>query len=87
MNNKICINANSCKVTCLKTNEIKLRDNRIGNVHLTFLELPPSNLENCLVSSITQIFYLWHNRLGHASTNVINELCKLDLRGLPKVKI
>ena len=85
MNYEVCFDANSCKVICSMSKEVKLIGNRIGNVYLTFLE--SSKIENCLVTNSSQNTWLWHNKLGHASMNLINKLVKHDLvNGLPKFK-
>ena len=85
MNYKFFFDANSCQVIYTRSKEMKLKGNRIGNVYLTFLE--SSNTENCLVSNSSQNTWLWHNKFGHASMNLINKLAKHDLvNGLPKLK-
>ena len=85
MNYEVCFDANSCKVVCPKSKELKLKGSRVGNVYLTFLG--SSRMENYLVTNFSQNTWLWHNRLGHASMNLINKLVKHDLvNGLPKLK-
>lgn len=85
--NKVYFNTYSCEVSCLKTNEVKIVGNRINNVYIIYLDLSLSSIERCLVSTISQNTWLWHNRLGHASMNLVNKLSKHDLvKGLPKLK-
>lgn len=87
MVHKVCFGSNSCEVTCLKLNESKLIGNRIEIVYIVYLDLPSSNIENCLVASITQNTWLWNNMLGHASKSVLAKLSKNDLvKGLPKLR-
>ena len=85
LNYEVCFDASSCKITCPKTKELKLKGNRVGNVYLTLLG--SSRMENCLVTNTSQNSWLWHNRLGHASMNLIKKLVKHDLvNGFPKLK-
>lgn len=85
MNHKVCFDSNSCEVLCKKSNEVKPKGERIGNVYMTFHE--STSLENCLVSNVSKNTWLWHNRLGHASMNLIHNLVKHDhVSGLPKLK-
>ena len=51
---KVCFYANSCEVSCLESNEIKLIGNRVGNVYIIYLDLSLTSIENCLASTITQ---------------------------------
>ena len=87
MNYKFCFDANSCEVSCSRTNEVKLKGNRVGNVYLTFLESLSFKLESCFVTNISQNTWSWHNRLGYVSLNLINKLVKNDLvNGFLKLK-
>ena len=68
-------------------NESKLVRNRVGNVYVVYLDISPSNIENCLIASIAHNSWLWHNRLGHASMHILAKLSKNDLvKGLAKIK-
>ena len=85
MNYKVLFYASLCKFICPKIKEIKLKGKRVGNVYLTFLG--PSSLENCLMSNTFKNTWLWYNRLGYASINLINNLVKHDfVNELPKLK-
>ena len=85
---KVSFEASICTVTNPIDSSIILVGKRYGNVYLIDLNnLSSSN--HCLVADnakMNEIGWLWHRRLGHASTHLILKLLKMDLvKGIPSL--
>ena len=78
---KVSFESLACIVTNPIDNCIVFIRNRQGNVYMINLNEISTN-NNCLVAIQTNInekSWLWHRRLGHASTNLITKLIKHNL--------
>ena len=82
--NSVTFTTSDVRVTSLNNNEVFIRGRRDRNIYKADQEFAPST-SICL--SVTQEdTRLWHRRLGHASTKLINKLHTKDLVvGLPKI--
>ena len=77
-----------CTVSNSIDDSIVFTGYRHGNVYL--IDLDKLSLDDhCLIAdnaNMNEIGWLWHRRLGHASTHLISKLIKMDLvKGLPKL--
>ena len=82
--NSVTFTTSDVRVTSLNNNEVFIRGRRDRNIYKADQEFEPST-SICL--SVTQEdTRLWHQRLGHASTKLINKLYTKELVvGLPKI--
>ena len=82
--NKVVFYTNEVLVKNINTNEVIIRGIRHNDIYKVDLSWNPSS-EVCM-ASIQENTRLWHKRLGHASTSLINKLYTRDLvDGLPNV--
>ena len=83
---KVSFDPKSCIVSKLLDNSTIFKGERVGNVYLIDLENLANQDVKCLIS-LSNDSWLWQRRLGHASMDLLGELCKDDLVvGLPKIK-
>ena len=69
----------------LKTTEVIIRGNRYNEIYKVNESFDPSF--KVFLSTLKDDTRIWHKRLGHASTHLINKLYSRDLvEGLPKVE-
>ena len=83
--NSVTFTTSDVRATSLNNNEVFIRGRRDRNIYKADQEFTPST-SICL--SVTQEdTRLWHQRLGHASTKLINKLYTKELVvGLPKIE-
>ena len=83
--NKVTFYTKEVFVKNLKTNEVIIKGNRHNEMYKVDDTFDPSS-KVCL-SSLKDDTRIWHRRLGHTSTCLVNKLYSRDLvEGLPKVK-
>jgi len=84
--NEVKFMANKCLVTNCITKRVVMSATRVKNMYVADLDSIKEDDMSCL-SAQTDDADLWHRRLGHASTSLLNKLVTGDLvRGLPKLK-
>ncbi|KAM3283717.1 hypothetical protein P3S67_022515 [Capsicum chacoense] len=84
--NKVKFSSDECTVPSMKSGKTILKAKRIKNMYLADLESVADGELTCL-SAQGEDANLWHRRLGHVSSFLLNRLISRDLvRGLPKLK-
>ncbi|KAH0696719.1 hypothetical protein KY290_014118 [Solanum tuberosum] len=84
--NKVKFMSEGCVVTNCATKKIVMSAKQVKNVYVADLDSIEGDSLSCL-SAQTNDANLWHRRLGHVSTSLLNKLVAGDLvRGLPKLK-
>ena len=84
--NEVKFTANNYLVTNCITGNVVMSATRVKNMYVAGLESIEGDDLSCL-SAQTDESDLWHRRLGHVSSTLLNKLVVGDLvRGLPKVK-
>ena len=78
---KVSFESSLCMITNLIDNCIIFTGHRLDNIYMIdFNNI--SNVDHCLIATnpkMNEISWLWHRRLGHASTHQITKLIKRDL--------
>ncbi|XP_015060475.1 uncharacterized protein LOC107006436 [Solanum pennellii] len=84
--NEVKFTSEKCTVVSLTTNKVILTAHRSKNMYVANLEISHGDDLTCL-SAQNENADLWHRRLGHVSSSLLNKLISKDLvRGLPKMK-
>ena len=84
--NEVKFTSEKCTVVSLTTNKVILTAHRSKNMYMANLEISHGDDLTCL-SAQNENADLWHRRLGHVSSSLLNKLISKDLvRGLPKMK-
>ena len=84
--NEVKFMANNCLVTNCITWKVVMSATRVKNMYVVDLESIEGDDLSCLSAQIDESD-LWHRRLGHISSTLLNKLVARDLvRRLPKVK-
>nr|XP_025883705.1 uncharacterized protein LOC112940164 [Solanum lycopersicum] len=84
--NEVKFTSEKCTVVSLTTNKVILTAHRSKNMYVENLEISHGDDLTCL-SAQNENVDLWHRRLGHVSSSLLNKLISKDLvRGLPKMK-
>ena len=84
--NKVKFTSEKCTVVSLTTNKVILTAHRSKNMYVANLETSHGDDLTCL-SAQNENADLWHRRLGHVNSSLLNKLISKDLvRGLPKLK-
>jgi len=84
--NEVKFISEGCVVTNCAIKKIVMSAKRVKNVYVVDLDSTEEDNLSCL-SAQTDDANLWHRRLGHVSTSLLNKLVIGDLvRGLPKLK-
>ena len=76
--NKVIFNLSHCIVQNVHDKSVVLYGPRIDNVYAINMNSISSNKLSCFKTSLDDN-WLWHRRLGHASTHIIETLSKHDL--------
>ncbi|XP_049349519.1 uncharacterized protein LOC125814108 [Solanum verrucosum] len=83
--NEVKFISEGCVVTNCAIKKIVMSAKKVKNVYVVDLDSTEEDNLSCL-SSQTDDANLWHRRLGHVSTSLLNKLVAGDLvRGLPKL--
>ncbi|XP_049360750.1 uncharacterized protein LOC125825454 [Solanum verrucosum] len=78
--------SDKCIVTSLTNKKLILMARRRKNMYVVDLETPHGD-DLTYLSAQSENDVLWHRRLGHVSSSLLNKLVSRDLvRGLPKLK-
>ena len=84
--NEVKFTYEKCTVVSLTTTKVILTAQRSKNMYVANLETSHGDDLTCL-SAQNENADLWHRRLGHVSSSLLNKLISKDLvRGLPKLK-
>ncbi|XP_069143303.1 uncharacterized protein [Solanum lycopersicum] len=84
--NEVKFTSEKCTVVSLTTKKVILTVQRSKNMYVANLETSHGDDLTCL-SAQNENANLWHRRLGHVSSSLLNKLISKDLvRGLPKLK-
>ena len=84
--NEVKFTSEKCTVVSLTTNKVILTAHRCKNMYVDNLETSHGDDLTCL-SAQNENADLWHRRLGHVISSLLNKLISKDLvRGLPKLK-
>ena len=84
--NEVKFMSEGCVVTNCATKKIVMSAKRVKNMYVADLDSIVGDSLSCL-SAQTDDANLWHRRLGHVSTSLLNKLVVGDLVcGLPKIK-
>ncbi|XP_069145684.1 uncharacterized protein [Solanum lycopersicum] len=84
--NEVKFTSEKCIVVSLTTKKVILTAHISKNMYVDNLETSHGDDLTCL-SSQNENAHLWHRRLGHVSSSLLNKLISKDLvRGLPKLK-
>ncbi|XP_069154328.1 sporulation-specific protein 15-like [Solanum lycopersicum] len=84
--NEVKFTSEKCTVVSLTTKKVILTAQRSKNMYVANLETSHGDDLTCL-SSQNENADLWHRRLGHVSSSLLNKLISKDLvRGLPKLE-
>jgi len=84
--NEVKVYSYKCIVTSLTNKKVILMARRRKNMYVTDLETSHGDNLTCL-SAQSENAVLWHKRLGHVSSSLLNKLVSRDLVcGLPKLK-
>ena len=71
--NEVKFTFEKCTVVCLTTNKVILTAHRSKNMYVANLEIPHGDDLTCL-SAQNESADLWHRRLGHVSSSLLNKL-------------
>ena len=84
--NEVKFTSEKCTVVSLTTKRVILTAHKSKNMYVANLETSHGDDLTCL-SAQNENADLWHRRLGHVSSSLLNKLISKDLvRGLPKLK-
>ncbi|XP_049358857.1 uncharacterized protein LOC125823532 [Solanum verrucosum] len=84
--NEVRFTSENCIVSSLSTKRVILTARRQKNMYVAALEIVHGDDQTCL-SAQSANADLWHRRLGHVSSSLLNKLVSRDLvGGLPKLK-
>ncbi|KAH0665359.1 hypothetical protein KY285_026565 [Solanum tuberosum] len=85
--NEVRFLSEKCIVSNLSTKEVILTTKRRKNIYVADLDTAQGDDLTC-PSAQSENTNLWHRRLGHVSSSLLNKLVSRDLvRGLPKLKV
>ena len=84
--NEVMFTSEKCTVVNLTTKKVILTTHRSKNMYVANLETSHGDDLTCL-SAQNENADMWHRRLGHMSSSLLNKLISKDLvLGLPKLK-
>ncbi|XP_049397273.1 uncharacterized protein LOC125861406 [Solanum stenotomum] len=84
--NEVKFMSDRCLVTNCATKRVVMSAKRVKNTYVAYLDSIEGDSLSCL-SAQTDDANIWHRRLGHISTSLLNKLVAGDLVcGLPKMK-
>ena len=84
--NEVKFTSEECTVVNITTKKVILTAQRCKNMYVENLETSRGDDLTCL-SSQNENIDVWHQRLGHVSSSLLNKLISKDLiLGLPKLK-